>query len=98
VDWSAYADVHGKVIALDESGDWDQAVALSTKAEGSNGVFTRLDSGLRGQVDSAAATVSEGLGGGTRWLLGTGILALLLALAAAAMAWRGITARLEEYS
>jgi len=42
--------------------------------------------------------VSEGLGGGTRWLLGTGILALLLALAAAAMAWRGITARLEEYS
>ncbi len=98
VPWRDYAAGHRAVVERDTKGEWDEAVALSTDPQGLARTFDALDSELRGQVAAASSEVSESLSGGVRGLLATAIMVLLLGIAAAVVAWRGVGARLKEYA
>ncbi|WP_076260211.1 hypothetical protein [Intrasporangium flavum] len=98
-DWNAYRGVHTKVRSLDDNGQWDQAVALSTSiaADGAATAFTAFDNAAAAQRDKASQSAVanlEGLGGSAPYY------AAALAIAALVAAWlvvRGFGQRIEEY-
>ncbi|HET6694298.1 MAG TPA: hypothetical protein VFG97_08330, partial [Pedococcus sp.] len=97
--WSEYAGVHQQIHALDQAGDWDQAVALATGTEPGTGnaTFTAFDTSSDGQLgslnDQTAQQLTEGLG----WLPVAGALGVLAGVVAALCSWWGVSLRLEEY-
>ena len=97
--WSDYTAVHVQVRDLDDNGQWDKAVAMSTDpgAKGSDGTFTTFDTAVTQARDAAGKAAVERLDG----LAGTApVAALGVALAALLAAWlvvRGIGQRIEEY-
>ena len=97
--WDDYKAVHVQVRDLDDNGQWDKAVAMSTdpSAKGSDGTFTTFDTAVTQARDAAGKAAVERLDG----LAGTApIAALGVALAALLAAWlvvRGIGQRIEEY-
>src|SRR4029079_1386892 len=97
--WGAYKDVHEQVRDLDQNGQWDKAVAMSTdpSAKGSDGTFTTFDVAVTQARDAAGKDAVERLQG----LAGTApVAALGVALAALLAAWlvvRGIGQRIQEY-
>lgn len=98
--WRTYAEEHAKIVALDNDGNWDQAVAAATSsASGSSTAdFTAFDTSLREVVDTAGNRTTADLDSGRFLFLGVLFLALAAGLAAAASAWRGLTTRIEEYA
>jgi len=98
-DWNAYRDIHAKVRSLDDNGQWDQAVALSTSigADGAATTFAAFDDAATAQRDAASKSAREdlaGLGGSAPYY------AAALAIAALVAAWlvvRGFGQRIEEY-
>ena len=97
--WSDYTAVHVQVRDLDDNGQWDKAVAMSTdpSAEGSDGTFTTFDTAVTQARDAAGKAAVERLDG----LAGTApVSALAVALVALLAAWlvvQGIAQRIEEY-
>ncbi|WP_404391379.1 hypothetical protein [Humibacillus xanthopallidus] len=97
--WGDYTSVHEQVRELDDNGQWEQAVAMSTDAtaKGSDGTFTIFDTAVTQARDAAGKAAVERLDG----LAGTApVAALGVALAALLAAWlvvRGIGQRIEEY-
>jgi hypothetical protein len=97
--WDDYKAVHVQVRDLDDNGQWDKAVAMSTdpSAKGSDGTFTTFDVAVTQARDEAGRDAVERLQG----LAGTApVAALGVALAALLAAWlvvRGIGQRIEEY-
>ena len=97
--WGDYKAVHEQVRELDDNGQWDKAVAMSTdpSAKGSDGTFTTFDTAVTQARDAAGKEAVERLDG----LAGTApVAALGVALAALLAAWlvvRGIGQRIEEY-
>ncbi len=97
--WGDYKAVHEQVRGLDDNGQWDKAVAMSTDAtaKGSDGTFTTFDTAVTQARDAAGTAAVERLDE----LAGTApIAALGVALAALLAAWlvvRGIGQRIEEY-
>jgi hypothetical protein len=97
--WTAYRDVHTKVRSLDDNGQWDQAVALSTStaADGAASAFAAFDSAATAKRDTAgqsAVAELDGLGGSAPFY------AAAVAIAALVAAWlvvRGFGQRIEEY-
>jgi hypothetical protein len=97
--WQSYAEAHRKVRALDDGGQWDDAVALatSTKTDGAAARFATFDEGAATARDTASTDAIdqlEGLGG---W---TPVYTVLVSLAALLAAWlvvRGFGRRIEEY-
>ena len=98
--WQAYADGHAKIVALDDQGDWDEAVALatSTAADSPGAAFAAFDDYAAQAVDSAATEAVDALRQRLTLLLAVAALVAVAGLVAAAAAWRGVTARLEEYA
>ena len=98
--WTTYADAHAELVALDDGGDWEGAVALATTQDAGSATtdFEAFDSGVATVVDQNAGAVESILGERTTVFLGAAVGALLAGLAAIVLAWRGIARRLEEYS
>jgi hypothetical protein len=97
--WSDYAGVHQQVRELDDNGQWDKAVAMSTdpSAKGSDGTFTTFDTAVTQARDSAGKAAVARLGelGRTAPIAAIGV--ALAALLAAWLVVRGIGQRIEEY-
>ncbi len=98
--WRTYAAAHAKIVALDDAGSWDQAVAAatSTSATSSTAAFNAVDDALRTIVDDAGARTTATLDSGRLIFLAELLLALVAGMAAAGAAWRGVTDRIEEYA
>ncbi len=98
--WQAYADRHQEVVRLDEGGDWDAAVTLATTAggDGTTAAFATFDDSMGGVIEDAATSATASLRGNTWLFLAAAGLCVVLGLAAAAAAWRGVSVRLEEYA
>jgi len=95
-DWVAGHDL---VRELDDSGDWDGAVALatSTAAGDPTDLYASFVETATGEVEASSAqardgfrSASAGAGVASWFLVGSG-------LVCAVLSWRGINKRLEEY-
>ncbi len=99
-NWVAYRTAHAAIRKADDSGNWDEAVTLSTatKAGSAGATFSAFDSEVTQARDAAgqqAVSDLNGVGGTTP------LIAVLIALAALVAVWliiRGITQRLREYA
>lgn len=98
--WADYEAAHKALVALDDKGQWDQAVSRATEVGpgGSTGAFTTFDERARSVVDAAAAETTASLGSGNLWFLLLAGLTLLGGLAAAGFAAGGVDARRKEYA
>lgn len=97
--WQAYVAGHEEVVKLDDSGNWDDAVALATKRDDGSPTqeFSQFDAGMADLVSTSADTTSRTLLSGSLGLVILTVLTILGGLGAAALAWRGVSARLKEY-
>ena len=97
--WKGYTDVHQKIRALDDGGDWDGAVALATGSgeDSGNGAFAAFDTASDTQLTQLSGQTAQQLDGTGGWLPFAGVLGLLAGLVAALCAWWGVSMRLEEY-
>ena len=97
--WQAYTEVHAKIRALDDGGQWDAAVfgATSTAANSSNSTFAAFDGALAGYLDGVSTQTSTALSGQQPGLVVGAILVLLAGLAAAVLGRLGVAQRLREY-
>lgn len=97
--WKLYTDTHVEVRKLDDGGQWEQAVALSTTSEqtGSGPRFEAFDTQAALARDEASAAAVDRLSG-----LGepAPFYAVAIGLAALVASWlivRGVGRRIEEY-
>lgn len=99
-DWDDYVRGHAEIIARDDRGDWDGAVALATSRDPNapSMVFSRFDTTLRDTVTSTADSTARALTAGSFVFPVVAFLTVLGGLAAAGFGWRGVTARLKEYA
>lgn len=90
---------HDQIRALDDSGDWDGAVALATQTgpDSPNATFATFATSVQQQTESSAAAMHDSLSSAQTLSGLAGWLAFLAGLAAAALAWRGIAVRRQEY-
>ncbi len=98
-DWQAYADRHLEIRAADDGGDWDLAVGLAT-ARGSgtaNDAFAAFDQASATALDRASAETTDALGRPRGSTLVLAVVGALVGLAVAALSWRGLGRRIEEY-
>lgn len=98
-DWQAYADRHVEIRAADDGGDWDLAVGLAT-ARGSgtaNAAFTAFDQASATALDQASAETSSALNRPRSSTIVLAVVGALVGLAVAALSWRGLGRRIEEY-
>ncbi|WP_251153886.1 hypothetical protein [Cellulosimicrobium sp. Marseille-Q4280] len=95
-EWVAH---HAEIRALDDGGDWDGAVALATSTEpdSANAAFDAFSAAARDDIETNAAATRDDLGSASTSAAVAGWLLLVAGLVAALLAWRGMTARLEEY-
>jgi len=95
----AWVERHAEIRALDDGGQWDEAVALATAtdAESPNAAFDAFSASARDDIETNAAATSDRLDAAARTATVAGWLLLAAGLVAALLAWRGVTARLEEY-
>ncbi len=99
-DWEDYVAGHREVVRLDSGGEWDAAVALATNRDDNSpsSRFAAFDAGMEDLITSAADNASTVLRSTRPAFLITTIATILGGLAAAGLAWRGVTARLKEYA
>jgi hypothetical protein len=98
--WQDYAALHEEVVAEDDEGNWNAAVALATSTEpgSSSAALTAFDQASQGVVESAATASTASLrSGGVLAILLT-ILTLLVGLGAAGAATWGVNQRRKEYA
>jgi hypothetical protein len=98
-EWNQYMAVHSQIRKLDDSGQWDAAVAMATGSgpKSANSAFNAFDTKLTGTLDQVSHQASDGLSGPRTVLVIAAILTLLIGLAAAQLGRRGVAARLAEY-
>ena len=97
--WPKYEGVHRQIRALDDAGNWEDAVQLATGtgSGAGNGSFALFDTASARQLSSLNADAASSLDRAGGWLPVGGALGVLAGLLAAACAWRGFSLRLEEY-
>ncbi|WP_353507769.1 hypothetical protein [Intrasporangium sp.] len=97
--WDAYATAHKQIRALDDDGQWEQAVELATtqEASGATAAFNAFDEQVTQERDAASKSAIDQLGalggGSTVW-------AVLIAIVSLIASWlivRGIGQRIKEY-
>lgn len=97
--WTEYKQTHQTIRKADDQGRWESAVELAVGGgdKSSNKVFATFDQATSADLDRAAADARRELrdAGDAMPLLGW--LGLPLGLAAALLAWWGLSQRLEEY-
>lgn len=98
-DWDDYVRGHQEIVALEDGGDWDDAVALATSRDANSPttVFSRLDTTLQQTIADSAENTARTLTSGSAPFLVAAVLTVLGGLLAAGLGWRGVTARLKEY-
>ncbi len=98
--WEGYAAAHRALVALDDAGDWDGAVAAATATgpDTATAKFTAFDDDLGALVTDTGRRTTEALTTGSWVFLLLAVAALLFGAMASALAWRGVSRRLEEYS
>ncbi|NTW41942.1 MAG: hypothetical protein HGA44_19020, partial [Cellulomonadaceae bacterium] len=97
--WSAYGALHQEIRALDDGGGWEDAVAAATtQADGSaNAAFSAFDTTSGDALTAVSAAASQSLQEARSGLV-LGLWAGLVAgVIAAALAWWGVSQRIEEY-
>lgn len=97
--WTAYTKAHAALVAKDDAGDWDGAVALatSTAAGAATPAFQEFDTQLAAELDGDRASVDSALNSGNWVPVLVAVLAGLAGLGATWASWRGVSRRLEEY-
>jgi hypothetical protein len=97
--WNAYKSTHQEIRVADDGGEWEQAVtlAIGTSDRSSNKVFNTFDQQSGTSLDQASAATQNQLHDAKGWLPLLGWLGLPLGVAAALLAWWGLSQRLEEY-
>ncbi|MBO3083358.1 hypothetical protein [Cellulomonas fengjieae] len=90
---------HQEIRALDDGGDWDSAVALAVSEEpgAPNDVFETFSTAASSSLEASAAETHDALSGSGGSSVLVGWLMLVAGVLAAALAWRGISTRVEEY-
>ena len=98
-EWDRYVAVHNQIRALDDRGEWDNAVALATGTgeDSGNTAFNAFDARLAETLDESSRAAADGLSGLQPVLVVSALLALLGGLAVALLARSGVAARLREY-
>lgn len=98
--WQVYAGLHDDVLALEQGGKYDEAVALATTAaaDGPTAALDRFDQASQDVVTQAATDTTGELRSGNSLLLVLAAVTLLLGLGAAALATWGIAQRRREYA
>lgn len=95
----AWLDLHRDIRTADDEGRWDDAVDLATDtgSDSANTAFTAFsDAAEKAVQDDAAVTSSDLDRSGATSSIASWIL-LAAGLVGAALAWRGVSQRLEEY-
>jgi hypothetical protein len=97
--WKKYAATHVTIRTLDNEGNWDQAVAqaIGTGPTSANTQFNAFDAQSIVALTASSKAASDSLDAPRIWLAILGWLGLLVGIAAALSAWRGVSLRLEEY-
>ena len=85
--WRDYAQAHEEIVAADESGDWDGAVALATSTDPDSAAskFEAFDTQAGDQVGMASKSVASSFTGNTIWAVVAAVGTLLGAIAAVAV-------------
>jgi len=98
-DWTRYTGAHEQIRAADDGGDWEGAVALavSQDADSANAAFSAFDEASTGALTASSTDVGTSLQGARSGLLGMAAVGAVVGLLVAALAWRGIGRRIEEY-
>lgn len=98
--WQTYADLHTQVVAIEESGKYDEAVALATTVEaaGPTAALDAFDEASQALVEQTATDTTDRLRSGNSINLFLAALSLLLGLGAAGLATWGIAQRRREYA
>lgn len=97
--WQPYAVAHQEIRALDDGGEWEEAVAAATDdGEGSaNQAFAAVDAEMAELLRSTSEETSTALGDARGGLVAGLWMAALAGLAVAFASWTGIARRIEEY-
>ncbi len=97
--WKSYVDAHQAIRALDDKGQWDQAVeaAAKTDAGSANQRFTDFDRRATLSLEESRRTTEANVLAPRTQVTITGWALLLVTLGAALLALRGIGQRVEEY-
>jgi len=98
--WQTYSGLHARVVELEESGTYDEAVALATTVapDGPTAALDAFDQASQAAVTTAAAATTDELRSGNSIFLALAVLTLLLGLGAAGLSTWGITQRRREYA
>jgi hypothetical protein len=98
-NWTSYKGPHQAIRALDDGGQWDQAVtaATATGAGTANAAFATFDTETAKALANDKAQTSASLTAPIAWVTVLGWLLLALCVAAALLVLRGIGQRVEEY-
>jgi hypothetical protein len=91
--------VHQRIRSLDDTGNWEGAVALAsgTGTESGNAAFADFDTRSDTQLSTLGKRTASQLDDAGGWLGVASVLGLLAGILAAVCAWWGISLRLEEY-
>lgn len=97
--WEAYTALHAEIRALDDGGAWEQAVAAAVSREpgSANTTFGAFDTASGEQLTAASDATSSVLRDARSGLAFAGWLCALAGVLAAALAWWGLSQRIEEY-
>ena len=97
--FTAYSDVHKRIRAADNKGDWDGAVAIATgtKPTDANAVFAKFNQASAQALDQRSTQLRNDLGTARAPLAPFAWIVLIVGVAAAAASIRGISLRLREY-
>lgn len=96
IPWGDYASEHAAVVKADADGDWNAAVEASVGAAAE--AFARVDTAAETLISEQSEEIRGSLAGSENGLLIAAALAALTGIIAVVAAWRGIGARLKEYS
>ncbi|MDP2775506.1 MAG: hypothetical protein Q8O61_18280 [Nocardioides sp.] len=98
--WQEYAALHEEVVAADDEGDWNAAVALATSTEpgSSSQALAAFDQASQAVVQDAAARTTDSLRSGAWVAILLTIVTLLVGLGAAGAATWGLAQRRKEYA
>jgi hypothetical protein len=96
---AAYQAQHQAIRALDDGGQWDQAVAAATTtaAGSANAAFSAFDTASAAALKTYGAQASASLTAPIAWVTVLGWALLLICVGAALLVLRGINERVEEY-
>jgi hypothetical protein len=92
-----YLSEHEKLRALDDGGQHDDAVKAATGDGAANQAFAKFEQASSRALAAQAGDLSNDLDQAATPLVWAAWLLLLAGIAAAALAWRGVSERLREY-